>query len=277
MKSGLFELHSEIERRHWWFVGRRELVQRVTDAGIPATDRNTLVDVGCGTGANVALFSGWDERVGIDTSPQAVDAATADYPDTTFLQGEAPEELGEIAGRADLFTIMDVLEHVPDDFALFSSVAAAAKPGSHLLVTVPADPRLWSPHDVSFGHYRRYTAERLAMVFEGLRLEIRLLSYFNTRLYPLIRTIRSVNERRGASAGDSQTDFFLPPDPVNDLLARVMAGEANRIVEGIDAPGPRRGLPYGRGVSLIALVRRLAGGLEPRTMPASTPPDFHSP
>jgi SAM-dependent methyltransferase len=277
MKSELFELHSEIERRHWWFVGRRKLVQRVTDASIPATDRKTLVDVGCGTGANVALLPGWEERVGIDTSPDAIDAATTDYPDTTFIRGEAPEALGEIAGRADLFTIMDVMEHVPDDFALFSGVAAAAKPGSHLLVTVPADPGLWGPHDVSFGHYRRYTAERLAMVFEGLRLEIRLLSYFNTRLYPVIRTIRSVNRRRDTWAGENETDFFQPPDPVNNLLAHVMAGEATRIVEAIDAPGPRRSLPYGRGVSLIALVRRLPGSLDPRTMPPGTPPDIHSP
>jgi SAM-dependent methyltransferase len=277
VKTELFELHSEIERHHWWFVGRHRLVQSVIDAATSPDERGTLVDVGCGTGANVALLSGWDERVGIDTSAAAIAAASSSYPGPTFIHGHAPGDLGDIAGRADLFTIMDVIEHVPDDFALFSGVAAAASPGSQFLITVPADPGLWSPHDVSFGHYRRYTAERLAMVFDGLPVEIRLLSYFNSRLYPIVRAIRAVDGFRGEAVGDSGTDFFTPPGPVNDLLADVLAGEARRLIGEIDAPGSPRALAYGRGVSLIALVRRLDGDLQPRTKPDHVPPDLHSP
>ena len=33
---------------------------------------------------------------------------------------------------------MDVLEHVADDFGMFAELVAAANPGSHFLVTVPA-------------------------------------------------------------------------------------------------------------------------------------------
>lgn len=277
MKSELFGLHSDIERRHWWFVGRRRLVQSVIDAGVSAPDRNLLVDIGCGTGANVALFSGWREKIGIDTTSDAIEKAQTTYPDLRFIHGFAPEDLGDLAERTDLFTIMDVIEHVPDDFALFSEVAAVAKPGAQFLVTVPADPRLWSPHDVSFGHYRRYTAKRLARVFEGLPLEIRLLSYFNSRLYPVVRAIRAVDEWRGASAGENETDFFMPSAPVNDFLTGLFAGEADRLVRGLDETGPERKLPYGRGVSLIAVVRRLPGELSPRTRPDDVPDDIHDP
>jgi hypothetical protein len=170
-----------------------------------------------------------------------------------------------------------MIEHVPDDFALFSEVAAAARLGSQFLITVPADPGLWSPHDESFGHYRRYTAERLAMVFEGLPLEIRLLSYLNSRLFPVVRAIRAVDGLRDVAVGDSGTDFFTPPGPVNDLLTAVLAGEAGKLVDGLDAPGSSRRLPYGRGISPIGFVRRLAGDSDPRNMPAHTPPDIHSP
>jgi trans-aconitate methyltransferase len=77
-------------------------VQSAINAGIPPADRGTLVDVGCGTGANVALFSGSDERVGIDTTAEAIVAAGATYPNPTFIHGQAPGDLGDIAGRADL-------------------------------------------------------------------------------------------------------------------------------------------------------------------------------
>lgn len=35
--------------------------------------------------------------------------------------------------------------------------AALAVPGGFILLTVPADPRLWSKFDRYAGHYRRYT------------------------------------------------------------------------------------------------------------------------
>ena len=39
---------------------------------------------------------------------------------------------------------------------MLSGLLAAAAPGAYFLLTVPADESLWSEHDESFGHYRRY-------------------------------------------------------------------------------------------------------------------------
>ena len=44
---------------------------------------------------------------------------------------------------------------------MLSELLAAASPGCYFLLTVPADPSLWSEHDESFGHYRRYDRARL--------------------------------------------------------------------------------------------------------------------
>src|SRR6185503_12431523 len=129
--------------------------------------------------------------------------------------GFAPHDLGDVVETARLFLLMDVLEHVPDDFELFSELLAAANPGSYFLVTVPAHLALWSPHDVAFGHYRRYDQERLEAVWKGLPVTVRLCSYYNSRLYPVVRSVRAVNRLLGRSSGAVGTDFKLPSPAVN--------------------------------------------------------------
>ena len=164
---------------------------------------------------------------------------------------------------------MDVLEHVSDDFALLSELLAAAEPGTHFLLTVPADPSLWSVHDESFGHYRRYDRPRLEMVWAGLPVSTRLVSYFNARLLPLVRLVRWRNRRRGQAAGQVGTDFWLPSRPVNFLLQAILAGESRRLLQVLQ--GRRQG--YAAGASLMAILRREEGPVGVRQKPADLPPD----
>ena len=255
METELFDLHADIETTHWWFVGRRRIVNCLLSAAIPQQARQTVVDIGCGTGGNVAALDGWKHRVGVDVSSSAIAAAQSNYPEITFKQGEAPRDLSETELDADLFALMDVLEHVEDDESLLSEVVLQAKSGAHLLITVPANPALWSQHDVSFGHFRRYTAGSLARLWRDLPVETKLLSYFNSRLLPVIRTARFVSQLRGKSIGRDQTDFFIPPQVVNNLLTEVFAGEAQRLRSGLGGQG-QQPLPFRRGVSLIAILHR---------------------
>ena len=166
-----------------------------------------------------------------------------------------PGDLGELAGQARLFLLTDVLEHVADDYAMLSELLAAASPGCYFLLTVPADESLWSEHDESFGHYRRYDRARLEGVWAGLPVTTLLVSYFNSRLLPVVRLVRAWNRRRGQAAGRAGTDFWLPSPPVNRLLTATFAGEATRLVAALH--GQKRG--YRAGASLVALLRREPG------------------
>ena len=113
-----------------------------TDLGTPSS--SLIVDVGCGTGGNLAALGRRYRCVGIDTSVEAVELAQRRFPQVQFIAGRAPQDLGELAAQAQLFLLTDVLEHVPDDYVMLSELLAAACPGSHFLVTVPADESLWS-------------------------------------------------------------------------------------------------------------------------------------
>ncbi len=275
MLSAQFELHAQIEERHWWFLARRRILRSIVGQILPPSPVTTVIDIGCGTGANLAALADDYHCVGIDTSAEAIALAKHRFPRTRFIVGQAPDDLGPLIGKARLVLMMDVLEHVPDDFALFSAVAAAVRPGTFLLVTVPADQRLWTGHDESFGHYRRYNAARLEQVWDDLPIRPLLVSHFNRRLYPLVRAVRTVNRWRGRSkvAGLAGTDFSIPPRPVNRLLENIFAGEAR--VLGRAMRGEGRG--YSRGVSLLALLQRGSGPLEVRGKPTDIAPDYFDP
>lgn len=250
MQSAQFKLHAEIEDRHWWFVGRRRVLRALVERLVAPGGR--IIDVGCGAGANLAALADRYECLGIDTSAEAVGLARQRFPDVDFRCGRAPDDLGEAARAADLFLLLDVLEHVADDRALLERLLAAARVGAQLLITVPADPRLWSRHDESFGHFRRYDRQTFAALLADLPARVELVSAFNARLYWPIRAARRWSQGRARSWGREQTDFALPPWPANALLTALFAGERRRLLAALS----RRGPGYAQGVSWMAVLRR---------------------
>ncbi|HTQ38335.1 MAG TPA: class I SAM-dependent methyltransferase [Pirellulales bacterium] len=278
MQSEQFQLHAQIEQRHWWFVARRrilrDVIRKIAPPGSSPLDdrwrlhrrltmgeavkaiesRPMVVDIGCGTGANLAALADEYRCLGVDTSAEAVELARQRFLGVTFVCGFAPQDVKHRLNRAAVVMLTDVLEHVADDRDLLASIVDACPPGAQILITVPADMRLWSPHDEAFGHYRRYDAQSLAAVWTGLPVNPRLLSHFNSRLYPLIRGIRAMNRWRGRTSGAANTDFTLPAPPINSALEACFAGERRRLIGAID--GASAG--YRRGVSLIAILQREA-------------------
>jgi SAM-dependent methyltransferase len=273
MHSEQFELHAQIELEHWWFVARRRIVRSLVERLVSAASDSVIVDVGCGTGGNLADLAGDYRCVGIDTCEQAVELARKRFPAAQWLHGFAPGALTDVLPQTRLVLLMDVLEHVADDYRLLSELLAAMPVGSHLLVTVPAELALWSKHDESFGHYRRYDLDQLEKLWQGLPVTPLMASYYNTRLYPAIKAARWWGRRRGASFGAANTDFRIPAKPVNRGLTSLFEGESKRLLQFLGTSRPA----YSRGVSLIAVLRREVGEIIPRSKPDDAMPDYFDP
>ena len=274
MRSAQFQLHAQVEDSHWWFVGRRRIMRDLVRQVLPASEQSLVVDVGCGTGANLAALASEYPCVGIDPSVEAIALARSRFPGVRFLRGHAPDDLGRVMAEARLILLMDVLEHVPDDYAFLSELLAAAAPGTYVLVTVPANPMFWSEHDESNGHYRRYDADAFQRVWAGLPVTALLLSHYNARLYPIARAVRSWSRWRGRATGRAGTDVSLPIRPVNAALESIFAGESRVL---IDRLRRRRRRGYAAGLSLLALLRRDPGAIVARPRPDDAPPDRYDP
>ncbi len=73
MQTEQFHLNYEIELRHWWFVARRRILRGLLSQIVPACPETVVVDVGCGTGGNIAYNAEEYERYihwGLALSPK---------------------------------------------------------------------------------------------------------------------------------------------------------------------------------------------------------------
>lgn len=140
--------------------------------------------------------------------------------------------------------LLDVLEHIDNDVASLRTLAALLAPGGYLILTVPAFPFLWSPHDEEHHHKRRYRAAGLHKVIESTGLRLSYLSHFNTWLFPLVAAIRLA--RKIYPANEVGRDVQLPGPTVNSMLQAVFGSERRWI-------GKLR-MPF--GVSLLAVARK---------------------
>lgn len=252
MQREQYDLLANLEDSHWWFLGRRKILSALAGELVPSSRRAVIVDVGCGAGGNLAQFAEQHECIGIDASDEALAHARRRFPQVSFIQAQQPQDVPYVLQRADLVMLNDVLEHVEHDREFLAGVLQHLPAGAHVLITVPADMALWGPHDVSHGHYRRYTQSELTALWRDLPVEARLVSYFNARLYPIVRVIRTLGRWRNRAWGASNTDLRPTAPPINGLLTRFFAGEQARLRRALGGEGSAA---YRYGVSLIAILR----------------------
>jgi SAM-dependent methyltransferase len=147
--------------------------------------------------------------------------------------------------RFDLAVMTDVLEHLDDEVGSLRAVHARLKPGGSLLITVPAMQWLWSEHDTTHHHRRRYRAADLSRLMSGVGFTVDYVSYYNFILFPAIAAIRTLQRMRSArSDGVNRHDLAMPPAIVNAILFRLFSSE--RYVMGAMR------IPF--GISLIVLA-----------------------
>ena len=248
----IFAAFSAAEETHWWFAARRSILRRIVDAvAAPKSGRPRVLDIGCGVASTLSAFHPDYECLGYDLSPDAIGFARKHHPQFELHVGASSDAAKSVPG-VDVVLLNDVIEHVPDDRAMLAEVVDAMRPGATLVITVPADMRLWSPHDERMGHYRRYDEAMLARAVEGMPLKRVIVSHFMSRLYPVVRAVRVLSRLRGRAAGVSGIDLSYPPRPANALLRGIFAGEGDRLLAVLR--GDSR--PYPFGVSLLGVYRR---------------------
>lgn len=233
----------DLEDRHWWFRGRRAVIWAMLDrADLPPRPR--LLDAGCGTGRNLVEYGRLARATGVDPSAQAI--AFCRERGLRDVSVAGLEALPFASGSFDLLMACDVLEHVDDDGAALAELRRVAAPDGRLLLTVPAYSWLWSQHDDTHHHRRRYTLRRLRDRVAAAGWRPALTTYFNSTLLPPIAVVRLL-ARRGRPA-NGRSDYELVPGPLNAGLELLLRGEARVIARG-------GSLPAGVSVGMVCTRR----------------------
>ncbi len=265
-----------LENHYWWFVGRRAIVRRLLREALPGQAPSlasissaptstcgarrpsvSLLDIGCGTGANLSMLreaAGQGARLtSVDFSDLALKFArqTNAAQNITLARCDA---LGLPFSDAafDVVTMLDVLEHLSDDRAALGEVRRVLKPGGRYVFSVPAYQHLWSAHDEALHHFRRYEFRSLGALLRKSGFRVEKLSFAMSAMPPAAwlwrKAMLPFAPRRPKNAKRHSEGAVLPTVPpfLNAALIKYLELEGEIIT--------RRPLQF--GTSLVGIARR---------------------
>ena len=239
MERDAFDLMAAVERDHWWFRARRDFIAAAIHRIAPPAGAQIL-DAGCGSGGNLEMLSRFGSVSGFEFDRAAL-AAAASLGIGSVASGSLPNGIPFANGTFDVIGLFDVLEHLDAPVESLATLASRLTKTGAIVLTVPANPWLWGPHDVRHQHHRRYTDATLREHLSSAGLRVEYISHVNSLLLPLA-IVQRISERVfGYSASD-----LMPSRTINEALFRIWRAERAWI--------PRWSSPV--GLSLLAIARR---------------------
>ena len=239
------EIHkiAALETSHWWYRGTREICMALLRPHIAGREPLRILDIGCGTGGNLAELSEFGQARGIDPDPLCVEYGRRkglECSHGNMLDFEAPP------ASLDLVTLFDVLTQVDRDAfpAILARIAESLVPNGVLAFREPAMPIARGAHDRAVNIHHRFMTSEVGALLNNAGFEPLRVTYLNTLLFPPIVIARRLQDALFPALAAS--DVRPTPAPLNALLLGVLLLEKQllRISD----------LPF--GVSLMAVARK---------------------
>lgn len=208
----------QLEESHWWFVSKRRLVRSFFKRAV-SPNSTKILDLGCGTGANLKSFSSYGKGFGVDISPLAIKFSS--MRGCRYLVRASINALPFKDNIFDVVTLLDVLYHkmVEEDKKALSEVYKLTKQGGKIIITDSALKGLRSSHDIVTQGRRRYNKRDLRQLVRDAGFKIERLTYTNFFLFPFICTIRLWKRFfvRGIVSSD-----LKPVDPILNYILLIV-------------------------------------------------------
>lgn len=244
MKTNAYAQYDE-ETNSWLHRGRASLVSKVLEL-FDFDHDISILEAGAGVGQNVAMLSNFGSVDAIEIDPLGLQRLRKCPQIRNVFDCEIPFDLDR---TYDVICALDVIEHLKEDGHSLSWLVEHLNPQGILVVTVPAFPILFSGHDISLQHYRRYTKSSL-LELTPKKCDSLLISYFNCGLMPLAVLLRIpsiLKYRLGFDLSRSGKQSSRVPNKLDEIFYSILESEGELICEG-EAPLV--------GMSLLWVIRR---------------------
>jgi SAM-dependent methyltransferase len=244
MQQHTYAIMDRVEDSHWWFVGRRAILETflkgIVDKFRTPQSAVRILDVGCGTGANLEMLSQFGTAEGVDVSDDALEfcrkkglkvnkglAEKLPYPDESF----------------DITTALDVVEHLDDDIAGLTEMHRVTKQGGHALIFVPAFMWLWGVQDDISNHRIRYTKKQIVERLGQAGFSVERATYANFTFFAPILGGRTLMRLTGIKP-ESENNVNI--SALNGLFGKIFSAERFWL----------RNFDFPFGVSIVIIARK---------------------
>ncbi len=221
MKTTEYKKMANAENTYWWHVGRKDIINRyIRNLGLKKN--SAILNIGCGTGGTINMLEKHGILENVDTSQEAVNYLNKlNIKNVRKINGL---KLPYKENTFDLIVALDVLEHIKEDSKALKEWHRVLKPKGKLLITVPAYQWLWSNHDESLHHYRRYTLSGLHRTVNSEGFKVKNRSYIIVFSFPLIVTYRFIASLKN-NKNNKQSSYVFLPAPINNLFVKFLVIE----------------------------------------------------
>lgn len=214
---------AEREQTYWWHLGRLRIIQTYVKRALKGVAKPKILNVGCGTGGTIDMLEAFGTVDNVDISDDAI----------RFMKQQGYKRIKKVTGiklpfkanEFDMVGAFDVLEHIEPQVGALEEWRRIIKPGGAVVITVPAYQWLWSNHDASLHHKRRYTTNRLEEAANKAGLVVEKKSYAIVFSLGLVVGFRTLNKLLGRKT-DSETSYVDIPEWMNSLFIHFLYVEA---------------------------------------------------
>jgi len=178
MESNVYKRQYNENKDHWWFEGRKVILNKILSKYIDS--KSIILDYGCGVGINLNILSKFGKVFYYDKSKLAINYVEKKY--IKIKNFVKVRRLTKYREKFDLIIATDVIEHIKNDRKEIIKIHSLLKKNGYILITVPAFQSLYSSKDTSLKHYRRYSRKNLHNLLKKYFYEIKF-TYFNFFLF----------------------------------------------------------------------------------------------
>lgn len=252
-----FEPLFAAEERHFWFRSRNAILERIITRLVKAKPNGfRILEAGCGTGYVLRMLEKVCSKglvAGMDLFSDGLRFAGRRVS-VPLIQGDMLHP--PFNDELDFICMFDVLEHLPDDLAILTSVHKLLRKEGRLLLTVPADPELWSYFDVASHHYRRYTLESLQSAMEKAGFEVDFISPYMMSIYPMVWLTRRLTGQ--GTAGLESDHALVEKKSMDELKIIPVINEILTLILSLEGAFLAAGKRLPAGTSLLAVGQKKA-------------------
>jgi len=210
-------------------ASRSDAINQISKLKI--ANNSVIMEIGCSSGYFLKdLIKNFPEAVviGADVVKQPLYNLAKTFhgiPLIRFdlLQCPLPEKI------ANVIVMLNVLEHIEDDFGALKKVFHMLKPGGALVLEVPAGKQLYDSYDEELQHFRRYSHADLITKLDKAGFNIVRKSHLGFFVFPGFALVKLKNKIFKKNKVDSIVRSQVGKTSNNNLVRGLMSFELKKM------------------------------------------------